>query len=229
VYYAPDESGSFPGIIMYVDAMGVRTAFYEMARRLAGEGFAVLLPNVYYRSSRLPLADHDLNIADEKDKPLIQAMMAKTTPDAVRRDAPAYIDALAAQKQTRKGKMGVVGFCMSGSFAMRTAALAPDRIGAAASFHGSRLATDDAESAHRLAPQLTSAQLYFGFAVEDQSMPPEAIDKLRAALDEAGVRYGSDVYDGARHGWVVRDHRAHNPAQSERAFKTMVALFKEAL
>src|SRR5688572_1260575 len=130
LYYAPDESGSFPGVILYVDAMGVRTAFHEMARRLAGEGFAVLLPNVYYRSSRLPLADHDLNIQDEKDKPLIQAMMAKTTPDAVRRDAPAYIAALAAQKQTKPGKMGVVGFCMSGSFAMRTAALAPDKIAA---------------------------------------------------------------------------------------------------
>jgi carboxymethylenebutenolidase len=229
LYYAPNESGSWPGVILYVDAMGVRTSFYEMAKRLANEGFAVLLPNVYYRSSRLPLADHDLNITDEKDKPIIQAMMAKTTPDAVRRDAPAYIDALAAQKQTKKGKMGVAGFCMSGSFALRTAALAPDRIAAAASFHGSRLATDDPESSHRLAPQLKNAQLYFGFAVEDQSMPPEAIDKLRAALDEAGVQYGSEVYDGAKHGWVVRDHRAYNPAQSERAWKSMVALFKEAL
>src|SRR5687768_17446607 len=83
LYYAPSESGSFPGVIMYVDAMGVRTSYYEMGKRLAGEGFAVLLPNVYYRSSRLPLADHDLNIQDEKDKAVIQQMMGKLTPEAV--------------------------------------------------------------------------------------------------------------------------------------------------
>jgi carboxymethylenebutenolidase len=229
LYYAPDEAGKFPGVIMYVDAMGVRSVFYEMAKRLAGEGFAVLLPNVYYRSSTLPLADHDLNITDEKDKAVIQQMMGKLTPDAVRRDAPAWIEALAGQNQTRAGKMGVVGFCMSGSFAVRTAAIAPDRIGAAASFHGGRLATDDPESPHRLAAKLADTQLYFGFAVEDQSMPPEAIEKLRAALDDANVAYASDVYDGAKHGWVVRDHRAHNPAQAERAWKRMTGLFQEVL
>jgi carboxymethylenebutenolidase len=227
-FYAPGESGAWPGVILYVDAMGVRSAFQEMAKRLASEGFAVLLPNVYYRSGRLPLADHELNIQDEKDKALIQQLMGKLTPEAVRRDAPAYVAALGAQKQVKSGKMGVVGFCMSGSFALRTAALEPERIAAAASFHGSRLATDDPESSHRLAPKL-KAQLYFGFAIEDQSMPPEAVEKLKAALDDAGADYASDVYDGARHGWVMRDHRAYNAAQSDRAQKRMVALFREAL
>jgi carboxymethylenebutenolidase len=226
--YAPEPSGVWPGIIMYVDAMGVRGTFQDMARRLAREGFTVLLPNVYYRSGHLPLADHDLNITDEKDKALIQQLMGKLTPDAQRKDGAAYADALWEQSLTKARKMGVVGFCMSGAFAVRTAAIRADRIGAAASFHGGRLATDDPESPHRLAPQI-KAQLYFGFAVEDQSMPEEAIKKLRTALDEAGARYASDVYDGARHGWVVKDHRMYNQPQAERAWKQMLSLFKEAL
>jgi carboxymethylenebutenolidase len=226
--YAPEPGGAWPGVIMYVDAMGVRGTFQDMARRLAGEGFAVLLPNVYYRSGRLPLADHDLNITDEKDKAVIQQLMGKLTPEAMRKDGAAYVDALAGESVVKRGKVGVVGFCMSGAMAVRTAAVRPDRVGAAASFHGGRLATDDPESPHRLAPQI-KAQLYFGFATEDQSMPEEAIKKLRAALDDAGARYASDVYDGARHGWVVKDHRMYNPAQAERAWKHMLALFKEAL
>jgi carboxymethylenebutenolidase len=208
--------------------MGIRGTFENMARRLAQDGFTVMLPNVYYRSGRLPHADHDLNITDEKDKAVIQQMMGRLTPEAMRKDAAAYVDTLAQQKEVTPGKIGVAGFCMSGTMALRTAAIRPDRIGAVASFHGSRLATDDPESAHRLAPQL-KAQVYLGFAVEDQSMPPEAIEKLRREFDAAGVRYASDVYDGARHGWMVKDHRAHNAPQSEVGWKRMVSLFKEAL
>src|SRR3954465_10135547 len=140
ILYAPEPNGAWPGIIMYVDAMGVRSTFREMARRLAREGFTVLLPNVYYRSGRLPLADHDLNITDEKDKALIQQLMGRLTPEAQRKDGAAYADALWEQSVTKAGKMGVVGFCMSGAFAVRTAAIRPDKIGAAASFHGGRLA-----------------------------------------------------------------------------------------
>ena len=124
--------------------------------------------------------------------------------------------------------MGAVGYCMSGSMALRTAALAPARIGAAASFHGSRLVTDDPESPHNLAPQL-KAKLYFGFAIEDQSMPPDAVDRLRATLDKAGANYASHVYDGARHGWCVRDHRMHHAAQAEAARLRTVKLFKDAI
>ena len=228
-FYAPKETGQYPGIILYIDAMGVRDAFREMARKFADEGFAVLLPNLYYRDSRVPYTDHDLNIADDKDKVIIQKMMGRLTPDVVRRDAPHWVAALAEQKQTKPGKMGVVGYCMSGSMALRTAVLAPDKIAAAASFHGSRLVTDDPESPHNLAPKLLKTELYFGFAVEDQTVPPEAIEKLRATLDNAGVRYDSDVYEGAKHGWCVRDHRMYNAPQAEVARKRVVMLFKDAV
>lgn len=227
-FYAPGESGQWPGILLYIDAMGVRDSFRDMGRKFASEGFAVLLPNLYYRDSRAPYTDHDLNITDEKDKVIIQKMMGRLTPEIVRRDAPFWVEALVAQKQTGSGRIGVVGYCMSGSMALRTAALAPAKIGAAASFHGSRLVTDDPESPHTLAAQL-KAKLYFGFAIEDQSMPPDAVDRLRATLDKAGASYGSDVYDGARHGWCVRDHRMYNAAQAEVACQRTVKLFKDAL
>ncbi len=226
--YAPGETGQWPGILLYIDAMGVRDSFRDMGRKFASEGFAVLLPNLYYRDSRAPYTDHDLNITDEKDKVIIQKMMGRLTPEIVRRDAPFWVEALAGQKQAGPGKMGAVGYCMSGSMALRTAALAPARIGAAASFHGSRLVTDDPESPHNLAPQL-KAKLYFGFAIEDQSMPPDAVDRLRATLDKAGANYASDVYDGARHGWCVRDHRMYHAAQAESARLRTVKLFKDAL
>jgi carboxymethylenebutenolidase len=126
------------------------------------------------------------------------------------------------------GAMGVVGYCFTGGFAMRTAAARADRIGAAASFHGGGLCTDAPTSPHLVLPRV-KARLYFGHAIEDRSMPPEAIAKLDAALAAWGGRYESETYAGARHGWTASDSSIHDPAQADRAFRKLTELLSEAL
>lgn len=214
-----------PGVIMYTDVLGVRPVFQDMAKRLCDDGFAVFLPNVYYRVSKMPVFDAPPKFRDEKTSERTEQLRPSATPELFMRDAPAYAEFLKAE--TGK-KVGAVGYCMGGGLALRTAAAAPDAVGAAASFHGSRLASDSPDSPHLLAPKI-KARLYFGFAVEDKNMPPEAIAKLNAALDAAKVRHDGEVYEGARHGWCVKDHNVYNPAQAERAWANMLALFKESL
>lgn len=124
--------------------------------------------------------------------------------------------------------MGAVGLCFSGAFALRTAAARPDRISAAASFHGGGLYTESPASPHLVLPRV-KARLYFGHAVEDQSMPPEAIDKLNAALEAWGGRFESESYAGAHHGWTVSDNPSYNQAQAEKAFSSLTRLFADSL
>lgn len=124
--------------------------------------------------------------------------------------------------------MGVVGHCFTGQMALRAAAARPDRIAAAASFHGTRLFIEEATSPHLVLPRV-KARLYFAHAVEDKTMPKEAIEKFDRALEAWGGRYESEVYDGAYHGWTALDSPVHNEAQAERAFQKLTGLFTETL
>ena len=142
-------------------------------------------------------------------------------------DAHALVAFLSGLKQF-SGKIGTVGYCMGGGLAMRTAAAEPGKVQAAASFHGSQLASDAPDSPHTLAPKI-KAQMYFGFAIEDRTMPPEAVEKLKAALDAAGVNYEGELYAGARHGWCVKDHSVYHEAQAEHAWHHLVGFFEDAL
>jgi carboxymethylenebutenolidase len=224
--FTPDDSGSWPAVIMYADIGGIRPVFRDMARRLASDGFAVLVPNPFYRLSRVPVY-RDFKFGDEKTTERMGEVRKVITLENTKRDAHAFVDFLKSQPQVR-GKFGTVGYCMGGGMAVWTAAAEPDAIGAAVSFHGGRLATDDPQSPHKLAPKI-KAQLYFGFAIEDPSMPPEAIDRLKAALDAAGVKYDGEVYAGARHGWCVKDHHVYHEQQAEHAWHHMLHVFKQTL
>jgi carboxymethylenebutenolidase len=150
------------------------------------------------------------------------------------RDASDYVDFLAAQDSVSEGAMGVVGHCFTGQMAMRAAAARPNRIAAAASFHGVRLFTDNAASPHLALPRI-KARLYFAHAVNDASMPQEAIEKLDRALEawdagaSSGNGYESEVYEGAYHGWTALDSPVYNERQAERAFQKLNDLFAEAL
>lgn len=217
-----------PGVIFLTDIGGIRPSQREMAARLAGEGYTVLMPNIFYRSGRPPLFDFPLNFGDEQTMQRIGELAASLAPEAFERDASAYVDFFSSQPSVVPGPIGVVGYCISGGLAMRTAAAKPDRIAAAASFHGGKLFTDDPASPHLLLPRM-KAQLYFGHAVEDRSMPQEAINKLNKALAAWGGPYESEVYDGASHGWTVPDHPFYNHPQAERAFEKLKELFKRAL
>ena len=217
-----------PGVIFLTDIGGIRASQRQMAQRLAEVGYTILMPNVFYRTRKPPMFDFPFKMGDERFMKRVGELSGPLTPDAVERDAGPYVDFLAAQDSASGAKMGAVGFCFSGAVALRTAAARPDRIGAVASFHGGRLFTDAADSPHLVLPRVT-ARLYFGHAVEDRSMPTEAIEKLNHALEAWGGEYESEVFEGAHHGWTVPDNSAYNPPQAERAFAKLIELFAKAL
>jgi carboxymethylenebutenolidase len=226
--FVPDSGKRYPGVLYFVDIAGVRAANLSMARRLADQGYAVLVPNLFYRTSKLPVFDFPLQFGDERTTKRLGELSAPLTPEAMERDATAYVDFLAASDGVAPGPMGVVGFCFSGSMAMRAAAARPDRIAAVASFHGGRLCTDQPASPHRELLRI-KARLYFGHAVDDKSMPSEQISKFEEALKAWGGRFESEIYEGALHGWTVPGGHVYNHAQAERAFEKLTQLFKETL
>jgi carboxymethylenebutenolidase len=218
------EGGTHPGVLFLPDGIGLRASQREMARRVAEQGFVVLLPNIYYRTGRPPFFDGRPDFADEATKVRFGQLTGSLTPEAMVRDGSAFVDFLAGQAETSDAPIGVVGFCFTGRFALRIAAARADRIGAAASFHGGGLYTEDANSPHRVLPQVRS-RLYFGHAKDDRSMPAEAIAKLEDALAQWGGRYESETYD-ARHGWTVPDSAAYDEREAERAFAKLMEVFR---
>lgn len=228
VLYRPEGGERRPGVLHLTDIGGIRPANRGMAQRLAAEGYVVLMPNVFYRTGRPPLFDFPRRMGDERTMKRFAELMGPLTPEAMERDAADYVDFLGAQSSVSEGPLGVVGYCFTGAMAMRTAAVRPDRIAAAASFHGGALCTDAPASPHLILPRI-KARLYFGHAVEDHSMPAEAIEKLNQALQEWGGRYESEVYGGAHHGWTVPDGPAYNQPQAERAYGKLTELLAGTL
>lgn len=226
--YHPAGSGTWPAmLLLFTDIRGVRPVFEAMGQRLAAHGYAVLLPNTYYRGGHAPVLDPTLPVADEAAKARRATLRAALTPQALRADILLLLDYLAAQPYVHGAKVGVIGYCMSGSFALRAAADFPNRIAAAASFHGGSLATAAPDSPHLNAGRI-KAQLYFGHAEADASMPPEAIARLDSALAQAGVKFTSEVY-AARHGFAVADGPAYDAAAAEKHWQSLLGLFGSTL
>jgi len=226
--YRAEDGGRRPGVIHLTDIGGIRPSHRDMARRLAAVGYTVLMPNVFYRTGRPPVLDLPAGAGDEQRAKRIAELRAPLTPDAMERDVSDYVDFLAADRSVGEGAMGVVGHCFTGAMAMRTAAARPARVAAAASFHGGGLFTDTPASPHLVLPRI-NARLYFGHAVQDRSMPEEAIQKLDRALETWGGRYESEVYRGAYHGWTVPDSPVYNRPEAERAFQKLTELFANTL
>src|SRR5262249_30276975 len=177
------------------------------------------------------LWDFPRRLGEERTTKRIAELSAPVTPEAMERDDSDYVDFLAAQDSVSEGAMGVVGHCFTGAMAMRAATARPDRIAAAASFHGVRLFTDAPTSPHLILPRV-KARLYFAHAVKDNSMPEEAIEKFNRALEAWGAmgnRYESEIYEGAYHGWTALDSPVYNEAQAERAFEKIAEQFVETL
>jgi carboxymethylenebutenolidase len=224
----PENEGRWPGVVYLTDIGGIRASNRGMAGRLAAEGYTVLLPNIFYRSSQPPIFRPGTKFGDEEFMKRMKEISAPLTPEAAERDLAAYIDFLAARPSVNRKAFGVVGFCFTGAMAVRAAALRPDQIAAVASFHGGGLYTDAPTSPHLLLPRI-KARLYFGHATEDRSMPKEAIEKLGHALAAWGARHENEIYDGARHGWTVPDNPAYNEPQAERAFAKLADLLASTL
>jgi carboxymethylenebutenolidase len=229
VLYSPGKGGRWPGVLLYTDIGGIRPSQEQMARQLSGEGYIVLMPNIFYRTSALPLFDFPPKFGEERTMKRIAELGPPLTPEAITCDASDYVDFLAQYNSVKAGPMGVVGYCFSGKMALLTAYSRPDKIAAAASFHAGGLATDAPNSPHLALQPFLTARLYFGHAINDKSMPAEAIEKLNHALEAWGGKYESEVYEGAFHSWTVPDSPVYNQPQAERAFKNLTQLFAETL
>ena len=224
----PDTTEALPGVIDLTDGLGFRAPFMDQSKRIAEHGYVVLTPNIFYRTGKPPVFAFEPDFASERTVNRFREITGPLTPAAMTRDGGAYVDYLAAQPFVGPGPMGVVGFCFAGKFALRVAVAKPDRIGAAASFHGGGLVTDTDQSPHLVLPHV-KARLYFGHAENDQGMPADAIAKLETALTAWGGIYESEMYVGARHGWMIPGGKVYAPAQAERGFGKLRALLDETL
>ena len=229
------SSGSWPGVILFTDVFGLRPTMRDMAKRLAADGFTVLVPNPFYRTTKAPGLSTDIDFNNPADRAKIDTLRAPLTSDAVMQDAAAYVKFLDSQSTVnKKAKMGVFGYCMGGPMTLQAAASNPERIGAGASFHGGGLVTDKPDSPHLLVPKI-KAQYYFGIAMNDDQRQPDAKTTLDEAFKAANLQAKIDVYDGCLHGWCVRDMPKapgkppiYNEAQAERAWGELVSLYKRA-
>lgn len=222
-------SGAHAAVIFWPDIHGVRPAFFDMARRLAASGYAVLAVNPYYRSHSGRLFAEGQSIRDPGGREQVGPHYSLLNPGTVQTDAAALTAWLDQQSavDTARG-IGAVGFCMTGSWTLRAAAALPERINAPCSFHGGGLVTAEADSPHLLAPQIKGGVL-IAIAANDHERAPEAKDALTSAFESANVPAEIEVYADAMHGWVPTDSRAHDPEQSERAWGRMLALFDAQL
>jgi carboxymethylenebutenolidase len=224
----PDKkaAGGQPGVILYMDAFGPRPALDAMGERLAGHGYVVLIPDLFYRFGAYGPLDAKTAFSDPGTREKIMRMIQETTPEKNRRDSGAFIEAITGAGAT--GKIGVVGYCMGGGRALTAAAAYPDRIAAAASFHGGNLATDAPESPHRLVGSI-KGRVYVGSAGVDRSFPPEQSARLAEALRVAEIDHIIENYVGMAHGWAVSDHGVYDERGAERHWSRLLMLFSESL
>jgi carboxymethylenebutenolidase len=230
-------SGAHAAVIIWPDAFGLRPSMRDMARRLAGEGYAVLVPNPFYRVQKAPVFEDASNVNFAAERPKLNGLMGSIQADgAIEKDAPALVAWLDMQPQVdRNKKVGTQGYCMGGALVVRTAAAVPGRVGAGASFHGGGLVTQNPNSPHLLAPKV-KARMYFGIATNDDMQQPDAKTKLKEAFEAAKVPAEVEVYSMAQHGWCVPDmpkqangQPIYSKPDADRAWGKLLALYKSAL
>jgi carboxymethylenebutenolidase len=223
----PEESGPWPGVIVYMDAIGIRPAMMEIAERIASDGYYVLLPDLFYRVE----FDASLGVGIFSDPAARQDLFTRVMPSAsapnVMRDTEALLAHLATRPEVRGGPVGLTGYCMGGRLSLYAAGHFGDRVAAAASYHGGGLATDAPDSPHRLAPRM-KARVYVAGAIDDANFDDAQKARLERALADAGVDHTVVTYD-ARHGFVPRDTPAHDEAAEAKHWETLLALFGQTL
>jgi carboxymethylenebutenolidase len=226
VIFSPG-SGKFPGVLYLTDLFGIRPDAIGMGKRVAAAGYTVMMPNVFFRHSKLPLLDFEFKMGEERSMQKIGALFGSLTGAMMEKDAPHYVKALLDRDDVSGIRIAVVGYCFTGAMVLRTAAVEPDKVAAAASFHGGRLVTEDADSPHSRIP-LVKGELYFGHAIEDQSATPPQIAQLEDTLKGWGGRYQSEMYQ-ARHGWAVPGREPYDEKQAERHYEKLFDLLKRTL
>jgi carboxymethylenebutenolidase len=221
-FVTPEGAGPWPAVIFYMDGLGIRADLVQMAERMASHGYAVLLPNLYYRHG--PAFPLDF----AKDRERMMELVMSVTNKAIVADTTAFLGFLDMQASVAGPKLGAVGYCMGGALALTAAGNFPDRVAAAASFHGARLATDAADSPHLLAPAM-AGEIYVGVSEIDPYLEPGETGRLEAALKAAGTNYAVEIYPGVHHGFAVPGMPIYDRAASEHHWDELLALFARAL
>jgi carboxymethylenebutenolidase len=228
-YFVSPVKGRHPAVLTWPDIFGLRPASKEMATRLAGSGYSVLVINPFYRTQKAPTAPEHPDFNDPATRQALMTLAGTLSPATAATDATAFIAFLDAQPSVdKKKKMGTTGYCMGGPFVFRTAAAHADRVGAAATFHGGGLVTDKPDSPHLLIPQM-KAQYLVAIAENDDTRQPEAKTVLKDAFAKANLPAEVEVYAGAQHGWCPPDAVVYNHDQAEKAWSRQLALFSKAL
>jgi carboxymethylenebutenolidase len=224
----PDDGDRHPGVLLIIDAFGLRPRIEEMADRIAERGYAVLAPNVFYRAGRAPLFEvPDLREADAREAffQTLRPLMTELTPERVAADGGAYLDALA---EVADEPFAITGYCMGTRLGLRVAAAYPDRVAALGGFHGGSLVTDAPDSPHRALGPIR-AELYLGHADQDRSNTAEQIAEFESALDGAGIDHRTEVYEGAGHGYTMSDTPVYDEAATERHFTALFDLLDRTI
>jgi len=225
--HTPDGAGPWPAVIMFPDAGGVRPTFHDMAQQLADLGYAVLLPNVYYRVGDFEPFDMLTVFGDQAERDRLMALVGSLDKASAARDTGAMLDFLAAQPEVADTKVGTTGYCMGGGLSLTAAGHFPDRVAAAASFHGGRIATDAPDSPHLLAGSMT-ARVYVAGAENDSSFDDDQRERLSTALTEAGVDHTLVTYSAA-HGFAVPDNPTYDEAAAARHWEALAELYSSVL
>jgi carboxymethylenebutenolidase len=224
----PEGAGPWPAVIVYMDALGMRSAIVEVGQRLADNGYLALLPDVFYRSGPYQIPTPTEAFATGDLMKIIGPFMARTGPGKAAEDTGYLLEYLDTRSDVKGDKVGTVGFCMGGGMALAAAGTWPDRVAAAASYHGGGIASDKPDSPHLLAPKM-KAEVYVAGADNDPSYPPEMADRMEKALTDAGVTHRCEIYEGALHGWMKPDFPIYNEEAAERGWREMLALFGRTL
>lgn len=226
--HVPDGDGPWPGVLMFPDAGGARETFSVMGDRMASMGYVTLVPDVYYRNPGYAPFDLATVFSDPDERARLGELMSTLTNDRLIADANAYLDFLLARPEVTGTAAGTTGYCMGGRASMLVAGGVPDKVAAAASFHGGRLApADDPTSPHLLAGAVT-AKVYVAGASDDSSFPQEQFDTLDAALTDAGVEHTIETYPAA-HGFAVPDNPTYDKDAEERHWGALDDLYGSAL
>jgi carboxymethylenebutenolidase len=224
----PQKKGPWPAVIFYMDAPGIREELHDMARRIATVGYYVVLPNLYYRQGRGITLKPECTVETSPEHKRMFELMFTLNNELIAQDTGTLIEFLEGQPAADAGRVGALGYCMSGQFALHAAARYPGHIGAAASYHGVALATDKPDSPHLLADRIR-AEVYLGFGEKDHLTPPDQVATVRTAFEQAKAKFELEVYPGAGHGFVFPQRAHYLKAAAERHWETLFDLFGRTL
>jgi len=228
--FTPASAGTpLPAVVLLTDIGGLRPCYHEKAQQVANNGYAVLMPNVYYRDAAGEVVPEGKSFRDPDVRPTLLEYAGHLTPEAQARDFEALLGCIDAESEFASGKVGVVGYCMTGAFALRMAANHPDRVAAAAGFHSARLANADDPNSPLHVVGGIKGRVYLGHADKDELMAPAQIARLDEALAEAGVDFTTELYKGAAHGYTAKDAPVYDAAADARHHKRLAMLLEETL